>query len=211
MKLEELEAKVERLQDILEIQNLQSRYNFYLAMYWGNRVADELYAKKDPDVSADIGGQFFGFEAVKRAFSQLDIVHKDQPGRMGSIMAIEPLINISKEGKTANGQWWGLGACVLPMKNGPDDKEHLEAMWMFGRYDIDYVKEDCKWKFKKIGFSLHFLSPLSQGWVKCPRPFFVRTFEAEEGARPDIPPPTPPHLYKPDGPNTYGPPPPLED
>lgn len=208
MKLEELEARLERMEAILEIQNLQSRYNFYLAMYWGEKVADELYLKNDPDISADIGDKFFGMESIKRCFSQLDLVHKSQPGRMGSIMALEPLIYVGKDRKTARGQWWGLGFCSLPIKDGPGDQEKIEAVWMFGKYDNDYALENGQWKFKKIGFYTHFLSPYRLGWVNCPEPFSVRTFEAEEGSRPDIAKTSSPFRYNPEGPNSYGPPPP---
>ena len=208
MSVEELEVRVKRLEDNLEIMNLQSRYNFYLGMYWGERAVDELFAKNDPDVSTDINGaRWFGLDGVRRMFSQLDRVHKEMPGRMGLLMAIQPLINVDKSGDRANGQWYCFGPSALPTKNSPEDEEHLGAMWMFGRYDVDYVKEDGRWKIKKLGFSLHFLSPVGEGWVNCPTPHYVRPFESEAGSKPDQP-STFPHLYKPEGPNTYGPAPP---
>ncbi len=48
-----------------------------------------------------------------------------------------------------------FGPAVLPIKNDEKDKEHLEAMRMFGKYDCD-VKEDCEWRFKKFGVYIHF-------------------------------------------------------
>ena len=41
-----LEARVQQLEDKLEIMNLQAKYNFYLQMYWGKRGVEELFAKK---------------------------------------------------------------------------------------------------------------------------------------------------------------------
>jgi hypothetical protein len=200
-----LEARVQKLEDTLEIMNLQARYNFYLQMYWGKRTVEELYAKKT-DVCTEInGGRWNGYEGVMRMFSQLDKVNKSQPGRMGLMMAIQPLITLADDGLTANGQWYCAGPCVLPVKHAPDDEEHLESMWQFGRYDNDYVKEDGKWLFTRLCFSLHFLSPIDKGgWHKSPRPYYVRPFEAESSSEPDVP-PSFPDLYKPEGPNAYGP------
>jgi hypothetical protein len=205
MTSKELEAKVQRLEDILEIQALQARYQYYLAMYMGKRVGDELFAKNDPDVSLDIGTKWFGLESVKRCFSLLDKVSREEPGRMGALVAIQPLINVAKDGKTATGHWWGGGPCVLPIKEGPDDKEHLEALWMWGRYVMDYVKEGGKWKIKKLGYYQHFLSPVAKGWLNCPRPFQVRPFELTEGGKPDAPGALS-DLYSPKKHNQYGPP-----
>lgn len=107
MTFAELESKVEHLQNILDIQALQCRYQYYLAMYMGERVGDELFAKKDPDVSLDIGTKWFGLESVRRCFSLLDKVNREEPGRMGSFVAIQPLITVAKDGRTATGHWWG--------------------------------------------------------------------------------------------------------
>jgi hypothetical protein len=176
-------------------------------MYTGSRV-EELFAKKAKVTVVMNGGEtWHGIEGVRRCFGSLDEVHATQPGRMGSIMALQPLITFAKNGKTANGQWFLIGPAVLPTRNDAKDKEHLEAMWMFGRYNIDYVKEDGVWLFKKFGVELHFLSSVTKGWVESPFPFAVRTFESEEGTKPEGT-GTFPHLYRPNGPNDYGPAPP---
>ena len=205
-----LEDRVQKLEDTLEIINLQSRYNFYLQMYLGKRAVNELFAKKTEVYTEINGGRWNGFEGVMRMFSQLDKVNETQPGRMGLMMAIQPLITIADDGLSAKGQWYCAGPCVLPVKHSADDKEHLESLWQFGRYDNDYVKEDGKWFFKRLCFSLHFLSPIDKGgWYKSPRPYYVRPFEAESKSQPDVS-PSFPDLYKPEGPNAYGPPLPSE-
>jgi len=204
---ETLEKRVQKLEDTIEIYHLQSRYNFYLSMYLGEKAVDELFSEH-PEVSNVINGaKWVGRESIKRMFLSLDKVHKDMPGRMGSIMAIEPLITFSEEGTMADGQWFGLGPSVLPVKNSEEDPEHLEALWMFGRYDCAYIKEKGVWKIFRLGWNMHFMSPPNEGWVDSPRPHYVRPFVKEKGAEPDTP-STFRYVYKPEGPNTYGPPPP---
>jgi hypothetical protein len=206
MTREELEAKVERLEGVNEIQNLQSRYNYYLAMYWGDRIVDELFAQKDPEVYVYSNGtEFHGVEAIRRNFHSLDNVHKNEPGRMGAIMVLQPLIDVAEDGKTGRGCFYLFGPCVLPMQKSSEVEENLEAMWMFGRYDNEYIKEDGKWKILKMYVYLHFLTPFHQGWLDCPMPGKFRTFDSEEGVQLDSG-YTNLYLYKPEGPNEYGPP-----
>ena len=77
-----LEERVQRLEDILEIYNLQSRYQYYLTMYMGSRVED-LFAKKTNVTVAMNGGEtWHGLAEVRRCFGSLDEVHATQPGRM---------------------------------------------------------------------------------------------------------------------------------
>lgn len=45
MGVKDLEGRVQRLEDTIAIYNLQSRYNFYLTMYWGVRAVEELFSK----------------------------------------------------------------------------------------------------------------------------------------------------------------------
>lgn len=207
MTLEALEAKITKLQDIHDIQNLQGRYNYYLGMYWGERVADELFARDDPSVSIEInGGRWTGFDAIKKSFSGLDAVHEKQSMRMATIMALQPLITINDDGKTANGQWYGFGPTSLFVTDGLDDTEpHLEAMWIFGRYDNDYIKENEQWKIKRMSWNMHFLSPVGKGWIKSPQPYSYGAFVKEDGNMPETP-VTFPQVYNPEGPNEYGPP-----
>ena len=203
----DLEKRIERLEDTIEIYNLQSRYNFYLTMYMGKQAVNELFADHLDVCNVINGGRWVGKESVMRMFANLDQVHKEMPGRMGSIMAIQPLITFSDDGSEADGQRFGMGPSVLPVKNSEEDLEHLEALWMFGRYHCKHIKQKGVWKILQLGFSLHFLSSPDKGWVEQTQPHYVRPFESEEGGDPDTP-KTFPDLYSPEGPNRYGPKPP---
>ena len=185
MTLEQLAAEVERLRDILEIQKLQARYQFYIGMNLGHKVA-EIFAQTDPDVSAEIGdvGVWRGLESIKRVFGKLTLI----PGKLGLIMALNPVIEVAKDGSTARGQWYGFGPVAIPTKATPtDEKMELAAVWMCGKYDMEYVKEDWKWKIKKLLYAYCFVTPFDKGWVKQPLPHGYDSFLKTPGGEPDGP------------------------
>jgi hypothetical protein len=44
----------------------------------------------------------------------------------------------------------------------------LRQTWLHGIYENEYVKEDGKWKIKKLHFNLVFRTPFEEGWLKVP-------------------------------------------
>lgn len=186
MTLEKLEAEVGKLRDTLEIYNLQSRYNFLIGMNLGDRVPEEVFARTDPDVSFEIGdvGRWEGIESIKRVFGKLTKV----PGKMGLIMAIQPLVHIAEDGKTARGQWMGFGPTALPEQTSAEAESELTAFWMCGKYDMHYIKESGIWMIKKLLFAYAFVTPFDKGWVEQPMPKAYGSFLKQPGGEPDKPP-----------------------
>ena len=106
MTLEKLEAEVRWLRDILEIQNLQARYNSLIGMNLGDRVPEEVFAQNDPDVSFEIGdvGRWEGIASIRRVFGKLTLV----PGKMGLIMAVQPIIEVAERWPKGEGTMDGI-------------------------------------------------------------------------------------------------------
>jgi hypothetical protein len=44
----------------------------------------------------------------------------------------------------------------------------LRQTWIHGIYENEYVKEEGKWKIKKLHFNLTFRTPYEEGWLKVP-------------------------------------------
>lgn len=195
MTLEEVATEVGRLRDTLDIYNLQSRYNFLIGMNLGDRVPEEVFAKTDPDVSFEIGdvGRWEGIDSIRRVFGKLTKV----PGKMGLIMAIQPLVHVDEDGKSAKGQWMGFGPTALPEQVAPETDPELTAFWMCGIYDMEYIKEDTGWMIKKLLYSYAFVTPFDKGWVKQPMPNNYGSFLKQPGGEPDKP-PSNFHPYGPD-------------
>jgi hypothetical protein len=198
MTPDELEARIARLEAIHEIQNLQGRYNHFLLMSKNDGIVD-LFAKKDADVKAEIAdsGVYLGIEGVKRLFVKGMHAKHAIRGGLGLHMVSTPVIEVSRDGKTARGMWFTFGA------NTRRDETGLHALWMAGKYDNEFVKEDGKWRFRSIHWHVFFRSPFEEGWVR--RPIVGSGTQAEgEPDRPSsyyMP-------YHPDGFNTFLPPPP---
>jgi len=198
MTPEEMEARITRLEDIHEIQNVQSRYNHFLLMNKLEEIVG-LFAQKDPSVTVEIAdsGVYVGIEGVKRLFLKGMKAKHAVRGGLGLHMVSTPVIEVGGDGKTAKGMWYTFGA------NTRRDELGLHALWMAGKYDNVFVKEDGKWRFLSVHWHVFFRSPFEEGWVK--RPIVGSGTQAEgEPDRPSsyyMP-------YHPDGFNTFLPPPP---
>lgn len=166
--LKELEERIRRLEDIQDIKNLQARFQFYLGMLDADKIV-ECFARKEAGVSCEIGdrGVYLGIKQIRELFQSMQKVFKEKPGKMGHIMDMNSVIEVDKGGKTAVGLWYGFGPLSLPETTDPD-KRDLTAMWIFGKYDMKYIKEDGKWKFLNFRFVLIFRTPFDQGWIKDP-------------------------------------------
>jgi hypothetical protein len=143
---EKLEARIRQWLDIEEIKKLQSKYQHLLHMYdWEGIVG--LFATGTDDISAEIGqsGLFVGSEGVRRFFTQR--MPSPRRGRKGTLllhMAVNPVIEVSSDGKRARGLWHGPGYYTLAESGGP------KADITLGKYAMDYIKEDDEWKFQHL-------------------------------------------------------------
>jgi hypothetical protein len=162
MATHELEAKIQRLKDYQEICNLQGRYNHYLLSNRYDKILD-MFSKKDPGVKIELAdsGEYKGFEGVMTLFKILGEKYKF-PGGLGLHMLMTPVVEVSKDGKTAKGMWHSFGCNTIQTENG------LIAMWQSGKYDIEFVKEDGKWKYRIFKWYVIFRTPFDKGWVKRP-------------------------------------------
>ena len=162
MTQQEIEAKIRRLEDYRDICNLQGRYNHYMLSGRFDKVLD-MFAKKDPNVIIELAdsGEHRGIEGVKKVFSILGEKYRF-PGSLGLHMLMTPVVEVSKDGKTARGMWHSFGCNTYKGEFG------LFAMWQTGKYDIEFVKEDGEWKYRVFKWYVIFRTPYEDGWVKKP-------------------------------------------
>ena len=155
-------AQLSYLREVDEITRLTSRYT-HLYYMLRNEECPALFAQKRDDVSIEIydSGVFVGLEQVKAVYKAMTH-NTTRPGWLQQHLAINPIIEISKDRQRARGLWHSPGIVARFRK------EKLTAYWNWAKYDMQYVKEDGEWKFLSITARLQFQSPYHKGWVKEP-------------------------------------------
>ena len=163
MKLKELEARIRTLEDIEEIKKLQRIYGYYLDNGMYEEVID-LFSDDTESVEITDHGVFLGKEGVKKMF--WDILGKggaqSPPWGLHLVMQHQGVVNVESNGRTAKGRWQGWMVGVTSQAGIP------RQFWGHGIYENEYVKEDGKWKFRKLYFNLTFRTPFEDGWLKTP-------------------------------------------
>jgi len=167
MSRKSLEERVQRLEDIHEIQNLMGRYE-YLHTAGLHEETAELFAKKTPGVRAEIDnwGVYEGAEGIQRLYVG---VHKyiegDRIGQMHMHTLTTPVIEVAGDGKTAKGVWISPGHETAAFFEG-----ELNAYWAWCKYGVDFVKEGGKWKIWHLKMYPIFLTPYYKSWVEATVP-----------------------------------------
>jgi hypothetical protein len=161
-----LEKRIERLEAIQEIQYIMGLYeSYHSASMQEETVA--LFAQKTPGVKVEIDafGVWEDIEGVRRMFVKfLGTYEKDLTGRIYQHDLTTPVIQVAEDCKTAKALWNspGLETHIDAVKGKP------KAMWAWGKYRIDFVKEDGLWKIWHMYWYTTFITPYEKGWAEQP-------------------------------------------
>jgi len=160
MTLKELEARLKNLEDVEAINRLQRAYGYYLVHWEGKQLAALFSDAPDVTLGAGDGGVVFsGQKDVKNFFKRIG----NPPELLHGLMQLSGIVDVDPDGKTAKGRWFGFGPLAIP---GEDEK--VKAIWGFGIYENEYVKEKGRWKIKKLHYDYIMTTPYEDGWVKTP-------------------------------------------
>ena len=185
MKIDELEARlktlekqVRTLQDIEEIKKLQRAYGYYIEHWMSQELVDCF--SDGPDVVLDLyRGKFLGKEGVKKYY--LGMAELVSPEFLHQVMQLSGIVDVDPDGKTARGRWHGWGAIAMPTGGG------VAQSFISGIYECEYIKENGKWKIKKLKFSRNYLAPPGEGWVQPERIAAIDPRKVRYQIEPDIP------------------------
>ena len=149
MALEKLEMGVRLLEDIEAIKKLQAAFCYANDDDDWQGVAD-LFVK---DGVAEFGpfGHHEGKEEIGKFFRELP---PSMPFRFHTLH--NPIIEV--KGGKATGEWTFETSATHGSTN--------RALWIAGKYEVDYVKVDGEWKFKTFAGKFHYSTPYDEGWVK---------------------------------------------
>jgi len=167
MNLEKLIAKVETLEDELrilkdieQIKTLQRVYGYYLDCCMYEEIID-CFSENMESIEISNTGVYLGKDGAKRILRHI-CESSEYEGMLGIHMQLQGVVNPDSGGRTAKGRW----RCLMIMATPVGEK--IGAVWGHGVYENEYIKEDGKWKIKKLHFYLTFRTPFEDGWVKTP-------------------------------------------
>ncbi|MGH8148712.1 MAG: nuclear transport factor 2 family protein [Steroidobacteraceae bacterium] len=154
----QLTAEAQRLEDVSAVKKLQRAFGYYIDKgYWGE--AASLFAA-DATLESGVDGVYIGQARIRKRL-MLDGGGNPGPGLpYGEIyhrMQLQPVIDVSKDGKTAWGRWREIALL---------GHFHHDAEWGTGIYEDEYVKQDGVWKIWKMHYFPNFLAPYDTGWAK---------------------------------------------
>jgi len=155
-RINALEKKVQRLDDINEITRLQRVYSYYVMHMMRDEIYDCFADRKDV-VLRWLEGTWKGKEGVARYFGVGSDRPEPPPGFIHQVMPIAGVVDINPDGKTAKGRWYSFGGVATPDQKTGKTNPGIVG----GLYEIEYIKEGGIWKFWKIDWII----PLS---IKIP-------------------------------------------
>jgi len=160
-RLAALEAMTRNLQDIEEIKQLMWSYTYFLDYGELDKVMD-CFAE---DAKMEIGmrgkaeegkvaleGRYEGEDAIIELFRSV-LPTKDRFAV--THLMLNPVVKV--EGERAKGIFYLLEPTGVK-----------RAMWGHGRYDMEYIRVDGKWKISSFRLMWNFMTPYDEGWVKTP-------------------------------------------
>ncbi|MBI5443329.1 MAG: nuclear transport factor 2 family protein [Deltaproteobacteria bacterium] len=134
-----LQKRVRVTEDIQEIQQLQCRYvDALMATDWDTTT--DCFASNGK-IDVYLHDPVEGKRAVEKFFKEE--LSKTHAGKEGDIV-IHPIITV--DGDTAKGSW-----LLYMMYFYPRTGQSL--FWVQGYYDMDYVREDGRWKIAVMRWS----------------------------------------------------------
>lgn len=162
---EEMHLRIERLEAVVEIQNIMSRYQSYHSASNQEKTV-ELFAKKTPGGKCIFRGAIYeGYEGVKNHFLVwMKEAEKDLTGKLYLHEVVSPIIEVAQDEQTAKARFSSIG-CETAY--GPNNT--LMSLWSWDKYRVDFVKEDGEWKIYNLDFHTTFLTPYEgKGWTEEP-------------------------------------------
>ena len=159
-RVEALEKRLQRQEDLQAINRLQYAYNYYVEHMMKQEVID-CFADS-PDVLLDwIEGKWKGKAGVRKYF---DVNQVPPVGFRHQLMPISGLITVADDGKTAKGRWYAFGGIFMPPVKKEEKDKPMSASFVNGIYEMGYIKEGGIWKILSINWIIPYSVRIEGGW-----------------------------------------------
>jgi hypothetical protein len=185
MDMEALEARVKSLddrlrtiEDVEEIEIIQVMYGSYLEYGMWEEVVG-LFSDNAESIELVDSGVYLGKAGVDRVCRSMGARRvpmeasrwKELRGMaiprtfFHVLMLGQGVVDVDPGGKVAYGRWRGVENASRP-GDGFGVAGTWIQYWGRGIYENDYIKEDGKWRIKKLHWYLTFLALYENGWLK---------------------------------------------
>ena len=155
-----LEGRVGLLEDVVQLERLNSIYGYYLAhLQW-----DDLTGIFSPTGTIEIAmrGVYAGAASVRRNLNLYGQATDDQFGLQHNHMQFQPVITVAPDGQSARLRSRALSIMGNWQRN---------SQWMGGVYENEYVKENGVWRIKSDQVFNTYFVPYTVGFKDVqPRP-----------------------------------------
>jgi hypothetical protein len=152
-----IERRIGLLEDVTQIERMNSIYGYYLAhLQW-----DDLAGMFAPDGTIEIAmrGVYAGQASVRRNLNLYGLATDPQFGLQHNHMQFQPVITVAPDGQSARMRSRSLSI----MGNWQRDSQ-----WIGGVYENVYFKEDGIWKIKSDQIFNTYHAPYAVGWKDSP-------------------------------------------
>jgi hypothetical protein len=157
-RVEAYRERVERLEDKLAIENLQSYFGYYFDKGMWTDVAD-LFTN-DGRFEYGQRGVYVGKDRIQRALLLFGPEGLAQ-GYLNTHMQLQSVVIVAPDGRTATGRWQGMMQLAEPGASG---------VWGVGIYENAYVKEGGVWKISSLHFYPTAMTDYDLGWARSNLP-----------------------------------------
>ena len=151
-QLATIDQRLGRVEDVAQIENLQTTYGYYLATLLWDPLTN-LFAD-DGTIEIAMRGVYVGKAAVRRNLNLYGQAGLDD-GVLHNHMQFQPVIHVAADGKTAQLRSRALSMMGNFGKGGT---------WMGGVYENQFVKINGVWKFHKDQVMNTYFAPYETGW-----------------------------------------------
>jgi len=165
-RVQSIEARAERVQDIDQLRNLQAAYGYYVDKALWDDVVD-LFAENGT-MEIGLNGVYVGKNSIRKYLYSLTGGKPGlRPGELNNHFQLSPVITLAADGQTAQARWRGVIQYGVFGKGSGGD-------WGEGIYENEYVRENGVWKLKSLHFYTKFYAPYEGGWTKAPKDSALR-------------------------------------
>ena len=151
MSSEDLDRRLQTLEDIEAIKRLKARYCAYCDDNYNPDGIAGLFVE-DGVWDGERQGRHEGRDAIRSFFVGASGIYS-----FALHYVLNPIIQV--DGDKAHGTWYLFMPATLAQGN--------RAIWNAGRYEDDYVRVDGRWMFQHLQVAeRHFTTPFDQGWAR---------------------------------------------